>query len=230
MGEVDSWIRLEEVRRASGRPHARASRPRRRRPRSSSTRASRLLSISNGVPVQKAGAIGTLVEQLDRLERWIARELGEEAVQPPLAGASTATRATSPGTSTPSSSSRAESRLPIAPKPRSFRNSKRISPATPNEIPLVSFRSKATASRVHWPPKFSRVAPKCFANPGYRATERAFERATSLACDAWPLRAQCTSAASGHGRSVQIAGTNNCSTGYGSSPRRRRGANDYANE
>ena len=35
--------------------------------------------------MQKASAIGTLVEQLDRLEHWIARELGEEADQPPLA-------------------------------------------------------------------------------------------------------------------------------------------------
>src|SRR5882757_2934354 len=36
-------------------------------------------------PAQKASAIGTLVEQLDRLERWIAREFGEEADEPPLA-------------------------------------------------------------------------------------------------------------------------------------------------
>jgi hypothetical protein len=36
-------------------------------------------------PAQKASAIGTLVEQLDRLERWIARVFGEEASEPPLA-------------------------------------------------------------------------------------------------------------------------------------------------
>ena len=43
------------------------------------------LDIEWSDPAQKAAAIGTLVEQLDRLERWIARELGEEAEQPPLA-------------------------------------------------------------------------------------------------------------------------------------------------
>lgn len=43
------------------------------------------LDIEWSDPVQKASAIGTLVEQLDRLEQWIAREFGEEAVQPPLA-------------------------------------------------------------------------------------------------------------------------------------------------
>jgi hypothetical protein len=36
-------------------------------------------------PAQKASALGTLVEQLDRLERWIARELGEQSDEPPLA-------------------------------------------------------------------------------------------------------------------------------------------------
>jgi hypothetical protein len=36
-------------------------------------------------PAQKASAIGKLVEQLDRLERWIAREFGDETAQPPLA-------------------------------------------------------------------------------------------------------------------------------------------------
>jgi hypothetical protein len=36
-------------------------------------------------PAQKASALGTLVEQLDRFERWIARELGEQSDEPPLA-------------------------------------------------------------------------------------------------------------------------------------------------
>jgi len=36
-------------------------------------------------PAQKASAIETLVKQLDRLEQWIARELGDEAGEPPLA-------------------------------------------------------------------------------------------------------------------------------------------------
>jgi hypothetical protein len=36
-------------------------------------------------PAQKASAIGKLIEQLDRLERWIAREFGDESDQPPLA-------------------------------------------------------------------------------------------------------------------------------------------------
>jgi hypothetical protein len=36
-------------------------------------------------PAQKERALGTLVNQLDHLERWIARELGEEATEPPLA-------------------------------------------------------------------------------------------------------------------------------------------------
>jgi hypothetical protein len=43
------------------------------------------LDIEWSDPVQKAGAIGSLVEQLDRLEQWITRELGEEAQLPPLA-------------------------------------------------------------------------------------------------------------------------------------------------
>jgi hypothetical protein len=43
------------------------------------------LDIEWSDPVQKASAVGTLVEQLDRLERWIARELGEDANEPPLA-------------------------------------------------------------------------------------------------------------------------------------------------
>lgn len=43
------------------------------------------LDIEWSDPAQKAAAIGTLVEQLDRLEKWIARELGEAADQPPLA-------------------------------------------------------------------------------------------------------------------------------------------------
>jgi hypothetical protein len=43
------------------------------------------LDIEWSDAAQKASAIGTLVEQLDRLERWIARELGEEADEPPLA-------------------------------------------------------------------------------------------------------------------------------------------------
>lgn len=43
------------------------------------------LDIEWGDPAQKASAIGTLVEQLDRLERWIGRELGAEAEEPPLA-------------------------------------------------------------------------------------------------------------------------------------------------
>jgi hypothetical protein len=43
------------------------------------------LDIEWSDPEQKASAIGTLVEQLDRLERWIAAELGDEAAKPPLA-------------------------------------------------------------------------------------------------------------------------------------------------
>jgi len=43
------------------------------------------LDIEWSDPVQKASAIGRLVEQLDRLERWIAHELGDEADEPPLA-------------------------------------------------------------------------------------------------------------------------------------------------
>ena len=43
------------------------------------------LDIEWSDPAQKAAAIGTLVEQLDRLERWIGRELGENATEPPLA-------------------------------------------------------------------------------------------------------------------------------------------------
>jgi hypothetical protein len=43
------------------------------------------LDIEWSDPAQKAAAIGTLVEQLDRLERWIARELGEVADEPSLA-------------------------------------------------------------------------------------------------------------------------------------------------
>ena len=43
------------------------------------------LDIEWSDPAQKAAAIGTLVEQLDRLERWIARDLGENAAEPPLA-------------------------------------------------------------------------------------------------------------------------------------------------
>lgn len=43
------------------------------------------LDIEWSDSAQKASAIGTLVEQLDRLERWIARELGDEAAEPPLA-------------------------------------------------------------------------------------------------------------------------------------------------
>jgi hypothetical protein len=43
------------------------------------------LDIEWSDPAQKASAIGTLVEQLDRLERWIARELTEQADEPPLA-------------------------------------------------------------------------------------------------------------------------------------------------
>jgi hypothetical protein len=43
------------------------------------------LDIEWSDPAQKASAIGTLVEQLDRLERWIARVVGEEASEPPLA-------------------------------------------------------------------------------------------------------------------------------------------------
>ena len=43
------------------------------------------LDIEWSDPAQKASAIGTLVEQLDRLERWIAREFGDEAGEPPLA-------------------------------------------------------------------------------------------------------------------------------------------------
>jgi hypothetical protein len=43
------------------------------------------LDIEWSDPEQKASAIGTLVEQLDRLERWIASECGEKAEKPPLA-------------------------------------------------------------------------------------------------------------------------------------------------
>jgi hypothetical protein len=43
------------------------------------------LDIEWSDPAQKASAIGTLVEQLDRLERWIVREFGEDAAEPPLA-------------------------------------------------------------------------------------------------------------------------------------------------
>src|SRR6185312_7949923 len=43
------------------------------------------LDIEWSDPAQKASAIGTLVEQLDRLERWIAHEFGDEAAEPPLA-------------------------------------------------------------------------------------------------------------------------------------------------
>lgn len=43
------------------------------------------LDIEWSDPVQKGSAIGTLVEQLDRLERWIVREFGEDAAEPPLA-------------------------------------------------------------------------------------------------------------------------------------------------
>jgi hypothetical protein len=43
------------------------------------------LDIEWGDPAQKSSAIGTLVEQLDRLERWIGRELGAQAEEPPLA-------------------------------------------------------------------------------------------------------------------------------------------------
>lgn len=42
------------------------------------------LDIEWSDPAQKASAIGTLVEQLDRLERWVARELGEGTNEPPL--------------------------------------------------------------------------------------------------------------------------------------------------
>jgi hypothetical protein len=43
------------------------------------------LDIEWSDPAKKASAIGTLVEQLDRLERWIAHEFGDEAAEPPLA-------------------------------------------------------------------------------------------------------------------------------------------------
>lgn len=43
------------------------------------------LDIEWSDPVQKAAAIGTVVEQLDLLEQWIEREFGEKADQPPLA-------------------------------------------------------------------------------------------------------------------------------------------------
>jgi Transposase DDE domain/Transposase domain (DUF772) len=43
------------------------------------------LDIEWSDPAQKASAIGTLVEQLDRLERWIVREFGEQTREPPLA-------------------------------------------------------------------------------------------------------------------------------------------------
>jgi hypothetical protein len=43
------------------------------------------LDIEWSDSTQKASALVTLVEQLDRLEAWIAREIGEEATEPPLA-------------------------------------------------------------------------------------------------------------------------------------------------
>jgi hypothetical protein len=43
------------------------------------------LDVEWSDPAQKASAIGTLVEQLDRLERWIARAFGDDADEPPLA-------------------------------------------------------------------------------------------------------------------------------------------------
>jgi hypothetical protein len=43
------------------------------------------LDVEWSDPAQKASAIGVLVEQLDRLERWIAREFGDDASEPPLA-------------------------------------------------------------------------------------------------------------------------------------------------
>jgi hypothetical protein len=43
------------------------------------------LDVEWSDPAQKASAIGTLVDQLDRLERWIAREFGDDADEPPLA-------------------------------------------------------------------------------------------------------------------------------------------------
>ena len=43
------------------------------------------LDIEWSDPAKKASAIGTLVEQLDRLEHWIARVFGEEVDEPPLA-------------------------------------------------------------------------------------------------------------------------------------------------
>lgn len=43
------------------------------------------LDIEWSNPAQKASAIATLVKQLDRLERWIAREFGDDAAEPPLA-------------------------------------------------------------------------------------------------------------------------------------------------
>lgn len=43
------------------------------------------LDIEWSDPEQKASAIGHLVEQLDRLERWITTELGDEAAKQPLA-------------------------------------------------------------------------------------------------------------------------------------------------
>jgi hypothetical protein len=43
------------------------------------------LDIEWADPLQKESAIGSLVEQLDRLERWVAREFGDEAEAPPLA-------------------------------------------------------------------------------------------------------------------------------------------------
>ena len=49
----------------------------------SSVKASLDLEWSD--PAQKASAIGKLVEQLDRLERWIAGAFGDEAAEPPLA-------------------------------------------------------------------------------------------------------------------------------------------------
>ena len=49
----------------------------------SSVKASLDLEWSD--PAQKASAIGKLVEQLDRLEQWIARVFGDDASEPPLA-------------------------------------------------------------------------------------------------------------------------------------------------
>jgi hypothetical protein len=43
------------------------------------------LDIEWSDPAQKESALVTLVEQLDQLERWIAREFGDDAREPPLA-------------------------------------------------------------------------------------------------------------------------------------------------